>query len=64
MFGQADTYRPASSSSSLRSHGSEQVGRVEYSPMHESGPVVPLESRVEFSGTEHFGGRHYQFSLG
>ena len=62
--GQAGAYRPVSSSSSLRSHDSDQVGRVIYSPMHESGPAVPLEPRVEFYGTELFGGRRYQFSSG
>ena len=50
-FGQAGPYRPASSCSSLRSHDSDQVGCDVCSPMHESGPVVPLESMVESSGT-------------
>ena len=64
MFGQAGPYRPASSSSSLRSHDSDQVGRDICSPTHESGPVVPLESMAESSGTELFGDRHYRFSSG
>ena len=45
-FGQAGTYRPVSSPSSLRSHDSDQVGYVIYSPTHETGPAVLLESRV------------------
>ena len=50
------------SSSSLRSHGNDQVGHDVCSPMHESGPVVSQESMVESSGTEPFGVRHYRFS--
>ena len=61
---QAGAYRSASSSSSLRSHDSDWVGHVVYSPMQESGPAVPLEPRVEFSGTELVGSRHYHFSSG
>ena len=63
-FGQAGAYRPVPSSWSLRSHDSDRVGRVVYSPTHESGLAVPLKPRVEFSRTELFGGRHYRFGSG
>ena len=52
------------SSSSLGSHGSDQLGHDAGSPMDESSPVVPQESMVESSGTEEFCGRHYRFRSG
>ena len=37
---------------------------VLYAHLCRSAPAVPLEPRVEFCGTEPFGGRHYRLSLG
>ena len=41
MFGQAGTYRPVFSSSPLRSHDSDQVGRAVCSPTQECSNGAP-----------------------
>ena len=62
-FGQAGTYRPVFSSSVLRSHDSDQVGRAVFSPTQECSTGAP-ETRVESSGIELVGGRQYRLSSG
>ena len=60
-FGQAGAYRPVFSSSPLRSHDSDRVGRAVFSPTQECSTGAP-EPRVESSGAELVGGRHYRLS--
>ena len=57
-FGQAGAYRPVFSSSPLRSHDSDRVGRAVFSPTQECSTSA-TEPRFESFGAELVGGNHY-----